>query len=73
LPVSSVAGATAIDFERGLDPAEAAARLAAEGPNELPAEKGSGAVAILLRQFKSPSCSGRPCSLSTSERAWRRS
>lgn len=38
----------------GLDPAEAARRLAADGPNELPKERPPSALRIFLRQFASP-------------------
>ncbi len=38
----------------GIDPAEAGARLARFGPNELPAEQAGGALTIAARQFRSP-------------------
>jgi Ca2+-transporting ATPase len=38
---------------RGLEESEAAARLARNGPNALPAGKGVGPATVLLRQFKS--------------------
>jgi magnesium-transporting ATPase (P-type) len=42
------------DAARGLDPAEAARRLAAAGPNALPGPVRASALAVLLRQFRSP-------------------
>ena len=38
----------------GIDDETAARRLGADGPNELPVEKGPGAAQIALRQFASP-------------------
>ncbi len=38
----------------GIDPAEAGARLARFGPNELPAEQAGAALTIAVRQFRSP-------------------
>ena len=40
--------------ENGLDGAEAARRLAADGPNALPEPKVEGLASIFLRQFRSP-------------------
>ncbi|MFC4913881.1 cation-translocating P-type ATPase [Actinomadura gamaensis] len=54
LPGDEVVRAFRTDPERGLSADEAAARLAREGPNELPAARGRGLVARFLLQFNSP-------------------
>jgi len=50
----AAARALGSDPSRGLDPAEACARLAREGPNDLPAPERESRVSRLLRQFREP-------------------
>jgi P-type Ca2+ transporter type 2C len=51
--VEQVAEALDTDLERGLDPGEAAQRLALHGPNELVERAPVNPVAVLVRQFTS--------------------
>jgi Ca2+-transporting ATPase len=53
LSAEKVVRELAADASRGLSEAEAAARLAREGPNVLPAARGPGAWRILFAQFRS--------------------
>ena len=54
LPPSEAATALASDLKDGLTAEEAAARLAADGPNELPPPRRDPLGLRLLRQFKEP-------------------
>lgn len=53
LPAEAVLGRQQVDFGRGLDDAEAQARLARYGPNALPEPERRSPLAILLGQFNS--------------------
>jgi Ca2+-transporting ATPase len=52
-PLSEVAAALGTDPDRGLDAAEAARRLAADGANELHHEESTSPLAIFAAQFRS--------------------
>lgn len=52
LPVAEVAAGLATDLARGVDPADAAARLARDGPNELTAHPPPAAWRRFLAQFR---------------------
>ncbi|MFB4298535.1 cation-translocating P-type ATPase [Actinomadura sp. NTSP31] len=53
-PAEEVTAALGGDAEHGLEDAEAASRLAEDGPNTLPAARGRGPVLRFLLQFHSP-------------------
>ncbi len=53
-PADDVVRDLGADAARGLTAAEADERLAREGPNTLPAERGRGPVRLFLSQFNSP-------------------
>ncbi len=54
LPPAQVADRLGADLDRGLDPADAARRLAEHGPNRLTAQRGRGPLMRLLLQFHQP-------------------
>ena len=54
LPLEQLLADVESDPEQGLSPAEAAARLACEGPNQLSKASQADLLLLLLRQFSSP-------------------
>jgi Mg2+-importing ATPase len=54
LPLEQLLAELESDPEQGLSPAEAAARLACEGPNQLSKASQADLLLLLLRQFSSP-------------------